>query len=140
MRWRITLAVVAGSLIAYSRNSGWNPATDGCTRRAVVMAGCEPESGDGARSAADAARVGKLVTMTYGQDDELQSDLPGVRFRVASGDDPEAPIDVMEILRMAGGGSSQAKFFSSPPDPDNRIQGTLQTSGNTPTYSNLLTI
>ena len=59
--------------------------------------------------------------MKYGRDDELESDKLGVRFMVEAGYDPRAMIRVMEILRDAGGGGSQPEFFSTHPNPENRI-------------------
>jgi predicted Zn-dependent protease len=39
-----------------------------------------------------------------------------------SGYDPRAMIGVMEILADAGGGQETPEFFSTHPNPDNRIQ------------------
>lgn len=67
--------------------------------------------------------VGRLVNMKYGRDDELQSDDLGVRFLSEAGYDPAAMIRVMEILRDASdGGSGQPEFFSTHPNPGNRIE------------------
>jgi len=89
--------------------------TEGLTGAVVVA------SGD-ARAAQVAAMVGQLVNMRYGRDDELESDKLGVRFMVDAGYDPRAMIRVMEILRDAGGGGSQPEFFSTHPNPENRIE------------------
>jgi len=88
--------------------------TQGLTGAVVVA------SGD-ARAAQVAQMVGQMVNMKYGRDDELESDKLGVRFMVDAGYDPTAMIRVMEILRDAGGGGSQPEFFSTHPDPENRI-------------------
>lgn len=39
-----------------------------------------------------------------------------------AGYDPQAMIGVMEILAQASGGQSQPEFFSTHPNPENRIQ------------------
>lgn len=89
--------------------------TDGLTGAVVVA------SGD-ARAGQVAAVVGQLVNMRYGREDELESDKLGVRFMVDAGYDPRAMIRVMEILRDAGGGGRQPEFFSTHPNPENRIE------------------
>ena len=60
--------------------------------------------------------------MQYGRDDELQSDTLGVRFMADAGYDPRELIGVMQILAEATGGARQPEFFSTHPNPDNRIQ------------------
>ena len=88
--------------------------TEGLTGAVVVA------SGD-ARAAQVAQMVSQLVNMQYGRDDELESDKLGVRFMAEAGYDPRAMIRVMEILRDAGGGGNQPEFFSTHPNPENRI-------------------
>ncbi len=90
---------------------------------AVVMASTDPnDPGSGESAARIAALVGQMVNMKYGRDDELQSDRLGVRFMADAGYDPRAMIGVMQILAEAGGGARQPEFFSTHPNPDNRIQ------------------
>lgn len=89
--------------------------TQGLTGAAVIA------SGD--YSTAQAAQmIGNLVNMSYGRDQELESDDLGVRFIVQAGYNPEALIDVMKILERASGGSNQPEFMSTHPSPENRIQ------------------
>ncbi len=82
---------------------------------AVVVA-----SGD-QRSAQAALMIGQMVNMKYGREDELESDVLGVRFMAKAGYDPRSLIGVMKILKEAGGGRSQPEFFSTHPDPENRV-------------------
>lgn len=88
--------------------------TEGLTGAVVVA------SGD-ARSAQLAAMVGQLVNMQYGREDELESDRLGVRFMTDAGYDPRAMIEVMKILAESRSGSEPPEFFSTHPNPDNRI-------------------
>ena len=89
--------------------------TQGLTGAAVIA------SGD--YSTAQAAQmIGNLVNMSYGRDQELESDDLGVRFMAQAGFNPEAMISVMEILEKASGGASQPEFMSTHPSPANRIQ------------------
>lgn len=76
---------------------------------------------DDARAAQLAAVVSQLVNMQYGRDDELQSDELGVLFMSQAGYNPESMIGVMQILAEAGGGGPP-EFFSTHPNPENRIQ------------------
>ena len=46
----------------------------------------------------------------------------GVRFMAEAGYDPRSLVGVMEILAEAGGGARQPEFFSTHPNPDNRIE------------------
>jgi predicted Zn-dependent protease len=78
-------------------------------------------SGD-ARAAQVAAMVAQLVNMKYGREDELQSDELGVRFMAEAGYDPRALIGVMKILAEASGGAAPPEFFSTHPNPENRLQ------------------
>ena len=90
--------------------------TQGLTGAATVAAGSQ---GMGRM----AQMIGQMVNMKYGREDELESDKLGVRFMVEAEYNPHALIRVMEILAEAsGGGSRQPEFFSSHPNPENRIE------------------
>lgn len=73
-----------------------------------------------------ASIVGNLVNMKFGRDDELQSDTLGLQLMADAGYDPRSMIGVMEILAQSGG-SGQPEFFSTHPNPDNRIERIEQT-------------
>lgn len=60
--------------------------------------------------------------MKYGREDELQSDTLGVRFMADAGYDPRALVGMMRILEEASGGTRQPEFFSTHPNPENRIE------------------
>ena len=67
--------------------------------------------------------VGSMINMSYGREDELESDRYGVRIMLEAGYDPRAMIRVMEVLAKAsGGGSRQPEFMSTHPAPENRAQ------------------
>ncbi len=89
---------------------------------AAVLATYDPNNPATTQTAQIAAVIGNLVTMKYGREDELQSDELGVRFMSEAGYDPNAMIGVMQILKAAAGPNRQPEFFSSHPDPDNRIE------------------
>lgn len=66
--------------------------------------------------------IGQNTLLTNGRDDELESDDLGVLFMIRSGYDPNEMIEVMEILKAAGGPNRVPEFQSTHPDPDNRIE------------------
>lgn len=66
--------------------------------------------------------VAQIQQMKFGRNDELQSDEFGVKYMVRAGYNPNAMIEVMEILAEAsGGGQNRDEFMSSHPSPANRI-------------------
>ncbi len=77
-------------------------------------------SGD-ASASQTAAVVAQLVNMKYGRDDELQSDTIGICLMIDANYNPQGMIEVMRVLEAASGGQSQPEFFSSHPNPENRI-------------------
>jgi predicted Zn-dependent protease len=89
---------------------------------AAVLATYDPSNPSSQGSAAVAMLVGQLVNMRFGRADELESDRLGVQFASEAGYDPRAMVQVMQILAEAGGPSRQPEFFSTHPNPDNRIQ------------------
>jgi predicted Zn-dependent protease len=78
-------------------------------------------SGD-MRSAQTAQMIGQMINMKYGREDEIQSDQLGVRFMAEAGYDPRAMISVMKILAASRQGESPPEFFSTHPNPENRIE------------------
>jgi len=89
--------------------------TQGLTGAVLVASG----SDGGARMA---QMIGQMVNMSYGREDELESDALGVRFMSQAGYDPRAMIRVQEILDEASGGAAPPEFFSTHPSTGNRIQ------------------
>jgi beta-barrel assembly-enhancing protease len=64
--------------------------------------------------------VGGMINMKYGREDELESDVLGVRIVAEAGYDPRAMLRVMQVLEKASGGSRQPEFLSTHPNPGNR--------------------
>ena len=95
--------------------------TQGLTGAAVMAAYDPNDPAKSTRNAAVIAAVGQLVSLKYGRSDELEADKLGVKFMSEAGYDPRSMIKVMEVLKKAGGKSRQPEFFSTHPNPDNRI-------------------
>ncbi len=89
---------------------------------AVVIATYDPDDPSSRRTAEMAMVIGQLVNMKFGREDELQSDALGVQIMANAGYDPRAMAGVMEILAAASGGNRQPEFFSTHPNPENRIE------------------
>jgi predicted Zn-dependent protease len=66
--------------------------------------------------------IGSMINMKYDRGDELESDQLGIRFMVDAGYDPRAMIQVMQVLADSRGGTTPPEFFSTHPNPENRIQ------------------
>lgn len=89
---------------------------------AAVMATYDPNNPASMRNAAIAAAIGKLVNMKFGRDDEIESDKLGVVFMAEAGYDPRSMVRVMQVLKEAASGrGSRPEFFSTHPNPENRI-------------------
>ncbi len=120
------LAGVLGHEIAHvvARHSAEHMAkqqlTQGLTGAAVIAA-YDPDNPASRNSAQVAAMIGGLINMKYGRDDELESDRYGVRFMAQAGYDPRGLIGLMKILGEASQGQRQPEFFSTHPNPENRI-------------------
>jgi len=85
------------------------------------MIGAVVTASGSAGTAQIAQMIGQMVNMKYGRADEIQSDVLGVDFIVDAGYDPRSMISVMQILAGSAGGNRQPEFFSSHPNPENRI-------------------
>lgn len=94
--------------------------TQGLTGAAVI-ASYDPNDPASRRNAAVAMVIGQLVNMRFGRQDELESDRLGVRFLADAGYEPREMIEVMKILAASRSGGRQPEFFSTHPNPENRI-------------------
>lgn len=95
--------------------------TEGLTG-AAVMASYDPEDPSSRQSAQVIALVGQLVNLRFGRNDELESDRTGVQYMTEAGYDPRALMSVMEKLGAANEGQAPPEFFSTHPNPENRIE------------------
>jgi predicted Zn-dependent protease len=89
---------------------------------AAVIAATDPnDPNSGATAGQISAMVASMVTLKYGRDDELQSDQLGVRFMSEAGYDPRSMLGLMQILAESSNGAAPPEFFSTHPNPENRI-------------------
>jgi predicted Zn-dependent protease len=66
--------------------------------------------------------IGQLVNMRFGRQDELEADRLGVRFSSEAEYDPRSLIALMKILDESSEGNRPPEFFSTHPNPENRIE------------------
>ena len=85
------------------------------------LTGAVAVASESAGSAQIAAVLGQLLNMRYGREDELQSDELGAQVMADAGYDPRSMVAVMGILAEASGGARGPEFFSTHPNPENRI-------------------
>jgi predicted Zn-dependent protease len=103
--------------------------TEGLTGAAVIAA-YDPDNPSSASRAQIAVLIGQLINLKFGRDDELEADYLGVCFMNDTGYDPNEMINVMQILEAASTGNRPPEFFSTHPDPGNRIQRIQQAIQN----------
>ena len=114
------LAGVLGHEIGHviGRHSAERMAKQGLTQGLLngVAVGFDP------RTAEDASAIANMLNMSYGREDELDSDVLGVKFMIDAGYNPEELIGVMKILKAAAGPNRTPERMSTHPDPENRIE------------------
>lgn len=95
--------------------------TQGLAGAGAIAAYDPDRPGGSVANAAIAAAIAKVVNLRFGREDELEADRVAVKYTADAGYDPNAMIQVMEILQQAGGRSSGPEFLATHPDPGNRI-------------------
>ena len=88
---------------------------------AAAIASYDPDNPSSRSGAVAAAMVAKLLNMSYGRDDELESDRLAVKLTGRAGYDPRAMIEVMRILEQASDGARGPEFMQTHPNPGNRV-------------------
>jgi beta-barrel assembly-enhancing protease len=84
------------------------------------LVGAAGVAGGDVDSARMAQAIGSMINMKYGREDELESDVWGVRLCASAGYDPRAMMGVMKILDEASKGNSTPEILSTHPKPANR--------------------
>ncbi len=114
------LAGVLGHEIAHvvGRHSAERMAKQGLTQGLLsgVAVGFDPSTAQGA------AALANIMNLSYGREDELESDELGVKFMIDANYNPAELIGVMEILKAAAGPNRNSERMSTHPDPENRIE------------------
>lgn len=77
---------------------------------------------DARQAAVLAQAVNQLVSLRYGREDELEADQLGFRFIREAGYKPTGILELMQILGAARKGGTSPEFFSTHPNPENRLE------------------
>jgi beta-barrel assembly-enhancing protease len=88
---------------------------------AVVLASYDPNNPNSQYAGQVAMLVGQLVNLKYSRSDELEADKLGVRLMSQAKYDPRAMVQLMQILEDASQGDRPPEFFSTHPNPENRM-------------------
>ncbi len=94
---------------------------------AASIATYDPNHPNSRYAGAIAQAIGQLVNMRFGRKDELEADILGIKFMSETGYNPQAMIEVMKILDKATKSGRPPEFFSTHPNPQNRIGNIKQT-------------
>ncbi len=86
------------------------------------LAAAAGAAGGDVNSARMAQMVAQMVQMSYGRDDELESDKWGVRLSFLAGYDPNAMEGLMRVLEEASPGGGPPEMLSTHPKPANRVE------------------
>jgi predicted Zn-dependent protease len=69
-----------------------------------------------------AAFVNQIIQLRYSRQDESEADTWGLRLMQEAGFDPYAMIEVMKVLKKAGGGAKGQEIFQTHPNPELRME------------------
>ncbi len=76
----------------------------------------------GRQAALLAQGINQMVSLKYGREDELESDRLGFRFMTQAGYNPRGIVELMQVLNSIRQGGQPPEFFSTHPNPSNRIE------------------
>ena len=86
------------------------------------LAAAAGAAGGDVNSARMAQMVAQMVQMSYGREDELESDKWGVRLSFLAGYDPNAMVGLMRVLEESSPGGGPPEMLSTHPKPANRVE------------------
>jgi predicted Zn-dependent protease len=69
-----------------------------------------------------AAMVNQMTQLKFSRGDESESDHFGLKFMAEAGYDPSAMLDVMKVLKKAGGDQHPPEFLATHPLPETRLE------------------
>ena len=90
---------------------------------AATIASYNPDRpGSSVQNAAIAAAISQVVSLRFSRNDELEADALGVRLMKEAGYDTRGMHDLLVVLQQQSQGGRTPEFFSTHPDPGNRIE------------------
>ena len=88
----------------------------------AVAVGASEDYRKGAMAAAAATMANHVMQKKYGRQDETESDTYGIALMTQAGYDPRGMLQVMRVLKEAGGAGRQPEWMLSHPLPENRLK------------------
>lgn len=88
---------------------------------AVGSAASDPRQPSQNSPAVIASLVNQVIQLRYSRHDESEADNWGLKLMEEAGFDPRAMVQVMEVLKAAGGKGGNLEIFQTHPNPDLRI-------------------
>lgn len=89
---------------------------------AVGVGVTDPNNPNGANASMVAAVVNHMFQLRYSRNDEAEADMWGIKLMMEMGYDPQAMIQVLQILKAEGASHGHTpELFQTHPDPDHRI-------------------
>jgi predicted Zn-dependent protease len=119
------LAAVLGHEIGHviNRHSAQQMAKGQLGQVLTAAVGVGASGDDRGRQATMAAMMAnQMMQLRYGREDESEADHYGLKYMAEAGYDPTSMLEVMRILKEAGGGGRQPEILSTHPLPETRIQ------------------
>ena len=130
-------AVLAHEIVHSAAKHGARGQTRGVWLQGAVIAATVAGSRKGYGQAAQTASAigGQLVNQKYGRNQELESDLYGMRYMAAAGYDPQGAVDLQEtFVRLSAGRKSDflSNMFASHPPSQERVNKNRATAKTLP--------
>ena len=120
------LAGVLGHEIGHviNRHSAQQMAKGQLGQILTVAVGVGASGGDdrGRNAQIVAAMVNQMGQLKFSRSDESEADHYGLKYMAEAGYDPSAMLDVMNILKKAGGGRNPPEILATHPLPDTRLK------------------
>lgn len=105
------------------RHTAEQMAKDRLGQSLVMAAGTAVSSDNSQTPYMIAAFVNQMIQLRYGRQDESEADEWGIKIMSEAGFDPVEMIQVMKVLKSAGGGHGQTPdIFQTHPNPDLRME------------------
>ena len=126
LRNEAELAGVLGHEIGHviERHSSQQMATGqlGQILTVAIGVGASGQDDGGRKAQMAAAMANQMLTLRYSRGDETQADEIGLKYMAEAGYDPSQMLEVMKILKEAGGAGGGPEFMQTHPLPETRLE------------------
>ena len=88
----------------------------------AVGVGASGQDDRGRKAQMAAAMANQMLTLRFSRGDETQADEIGLKYMAEAGYDPSQMLEVMKILKEAGGAGGGPEFLQTHPLPETRLE------------------